>query len=421
MSWLSSFFVAVLTSLAAAVAGGLVAGGCVSWYQVPSREGESAYLVAGIALLGGCTGFVCGLVLSRFTGGPGPAGFIHCLGICSGAMVALAGIAAAVAWSLADIPPTLGGQQLNLIVEFRLPRGAPQPAVNPAGNQYVFFSSLGGTGERDRAYKSGFLDVAKARQEDGRWIVPGSVFIFTSRGRHGVSVQLGEGRGTGFQVPFPRSPGPRYETWSDWQPPLAGPGKPWPDTEMSYRFRVERIVSPEDIARDTGRRFAALGPDAPLEQWLGFFTGQGDPDRDRAIAKVAAGQQRELARLLRSPDYALYRPALYCVQFLPSMDPEVHQALREMAADSEAQIRKFNAMSPQDEGYDRFGKAIFKRYQPWANAWPMVRILGKEGGRPTLEAILQLAAVRKEDSDMQSIVSDVQNGLANFFPPLQSQ
>jgi hypothetical protein len=51
----------------------------------------------------------------------------------------------------------------------------------------------------------------------------------------------------------------------------------------------------------------------------------------------------------------------------------------------------------------------------------MVRILGKEDGRPTMETIMQLAAVQKENSEMQSIVSAVENDLANFFPPLQKQ
>jgi hypothetical protein len=421
MSWLSSFFVAVVTSVVGAVAGGLVAAGCVTWSQIPSREGESGYFVAGMVLLGGFVGFLGGLILSRFIGGSGAAGFVKCFGISSAGMVFLAAIAAAMAWSLADIPPTLGGQELDLMVEFRLPKGATQPVVNPEGNQYVFFESMGSPGQPARASKTGVLDVAKAYQVDGRWIVPGAVPIFTSRGKRVVVIQLGDGRATGFQVPFPGHPGREYEQWSDWQPPLSAPGKPWPDTEMSYRFRVQRILSAEAVAADSRRRFAALGPDAPLEQWLNFFTDGLDPDRDQAIAKAAAGRQAELVTFLRSPDYDRYRPALYCVQFLPAMDAEVLQALREMAADIEAQMRKFNAMSPRQEGCAELSKAIWKRFLPWSQAWPMVRILGKEDGRPTMETIMQLAAVQKENSEMQSIVSAVENDLANFFPPLQKQ
>jgi hypothetical protein len=337
-------------------------------------------------------------------------------------MVGLAAIAAAIAWSLADIPPTIDGQQLNLMVEFRLPMGAPRPEVSSEGNQHVFFGSRGSPGQPDRASRTGVLDVANARQENGRWIVPGSVFIFTSRGSRDVVIQLGDGHAMGFDLPFPGRPGRQHEEWSDWQPRLAGPGEPWPDTRMSYRFRIQRIKPAEAVADDSGRRFAALGPQTPLEEWLAFFTDQGNPDRDQAIAKAAAVRQGELAKCLRSPEYGVYRPALYCVQFLPSMDPEVLQALRDMAADIEAQLRKFNAMSPQQEGYAELGKEImWKRYQPWANAWPMVRILGKEDGRPVMVSIMRLASVRKENSDMQSIVTDAQNTLANFFPPLRGQ
>jgi hypothetical protein len=422
MSWLSSFFVAIVTSLVAAVAAGMVAVRWVIWYRVPTREGESAYGVVAIVLFGALVAFLGGLILSRFVGGPGTAGFLRSLGICSSVMVALVAIAATVAWSRADIPPTIDGQQLDLMVEFRLPQGATQPVVSSAGNQRVFFASMGGPGRPDRANEAGVLDVAKARQENGRWIVPGSVFIFTSRGKRDVSIQLGDGQATGFQVPFPGHPGHQYEQWSDWQPPFSAPGKPWPDTEMSYRFRLQRRRPAEVVADDSGQRFAALGPDRPLEEWLGFFTDQRNPDRDHAIAKAAAGRQAELARCLRSPDYGVYRPALYCVQFLPSMDPDVLQALRDFAAKIEEQIGKFNAMSPQQEGYAELGKEImWKRYQPWVDAWPNVRILGKEDGRTTVEAIMRLAAVRKENTDMQSIVSSAQIVLGNYLPPLQNQ
>jgi hypothetical protein len=96
--------------------------------------------------------------------------------------------------------------------------------------------------------------------------------------------------------------------------------------------------------------------------------------------------------------------------------------MHDFAAQIEEQIRKFNAMSPQQEGYAELGKEImWKRYEPWANAWPKVRILGKEDGRPAVEAIMRLAAVHQENTDMQSIVSSAQRVLDGFLPPLQNQ
>jgi hypothetical protein len=422
MTWLNSLFVAVLPSLAAAAAASVVAARWVIWYQVPIREGQSAYSEIAIVLFGGLAGFLGGLILSRFVGGPGAAGFLTSFGVCSGVMVALTAVAAAISWSLADIPPTLGGQQLDLIVEFRLPRGATRPVAGSQGDQHVFFASMGSPGQPDRASQGGVLDVAKARQEDGRWIVPGSVFVFTSRGRRDVSMQLGDGPLTAFQLPLPGHPGPEYERWSVWEPPASAPGKPWPDTELSYRFRIQRRPPAQVVADGSGQRFAALGPSAPLEQWLGFYTSQRDTNRDEAIAKVAVGRQAELARCLRSPDYGVYRPALYCVQYLSSVDTEVLQALRDFAARIEEKIREFNAMSPQQEGYSEFGKEIMgKRYAPWANAWTKILILRKVDGCPAVEDILRLAAVRKENADMQSIVSGAQNLLDSFLPPLKNQ
>jgi len=100
MSWLSSFCVAVLTSLVAAAAASVVADRWVIWYQVPTREGQAALSVIAIVLFGGLAAFLGGLILSRFVGGPGTAGFLRSLGVCSGVMVTLTAIAAAISWSL---------------------------------------------------------------------------------------------------------------------------------------------------------------------------------------------------------------------------------------------------------------------------------------------------------------------------------
>jgi len=44
-------------------------------------------------------------------------------------------------------------------------------------------------------------------------------------------------QGSGFVLPLPGHPGTQYEQWSAWQPPGKA-GQPWPETEISYRFRV---------------------------------------------------------------------------------------------------------------------------------------------------------------------------------------
>ncbi len=117
MSWLSSSFIAVLTAVVATVAGVFVGEGFVSWHHVPVREGESAYTVIALGLLGGILGFIVGLVLTRFVGGNGSAGFFKGLAASAAGALALVGAAGLIIWMLADIPPTINGHELNLVVE----------------------------------------------------------------------------------------------------------------------------------------------------------------------------------------------------------------------------------------------------------------------------------------------------------------
>jgi hypothetical protein len=242
MSWLASFLVAVLSSATAVVVGGVVASACVDWFRIPGREGASGYFVVIIALLSGLGGFLVSFVLSRFTGGPGSAGFFKGLGISAGSMVGLGLVAAGIAWLLADIPPTIDGHELDLVVEVRLPKGAPLP-VSENGRPFLVLESRDGAGGPARASESGILDVRQAREQDGCWVIPGSVFIFTTRGHRMLTVVLDEKQATGFEVPFPGHPDARYAQWSGWLP-SGNDGKPWPETLMSYRFRIQPRGTP---------------------------------------------------------------------------------------------------------------------------------------------------------------------------------
>jgi hypothetical protein len=135
MSWLASFVIGVLTALLAGTAGGFVAAGCVNWYRISSREGESAYLVVSIVLASAVFGFIAGLIVSRFF----PT-FFRGFGAASAVILALAGASAWILWAMADIPPTLSGRELMLVLEFRLPKDAAKPSVLK-DKQHVWFQS----------------------------------------------------------------------------------------------------------------------------------------------------------------------------------------------------------------------------------------------------------------------------------------
>jgi hypothetical protein len=69
-----------------------------------------------------------------------------------------------------------------------------------------------------RVSEDGPLFLDTARQEDGRWIVPGAARIFTSRGSRVLELVIGGQKRAGFIVPLAGHPGPETVEWSVWMP-----------------------------------------------------------------------------------------------------------------------------------------------------------------------------------------------------------
>jgi len=415
MSWLSSFFIAVLTAVIATIAGGFVGEGFVGWHHVPIREGESAYTVVALGLLGGIVGFFVGLVLTRFVGGNGPAGFFKGLAASAGGALALAGAAGLVVWLLADIPPTINGYDLNLVVEIRLPAGAPQLVAGGPALKYIQLISSHPFTHTYRAQMVGTLQVAEAKLVDGRWVVPGSVYIFTTRGERSIVIPTSEHEAAGFDLEFPAHPSAKYEQWSEWLPRIME-GKPWPDTMMSYRFRIEEIIPtpPPGPYVPSEAEFKALTPDAPMDKWLRFLKPGIYASREQAIVKVVEARPADVAKLLRSPNCGDFDPAIYAVTTLTVVDPEVVQAMRDIVTGIEDQIRTFNAMKPDQPGYNELAIDIRNRFKGWSLAWWNVQRASGVDGRPLLEEILQLAKAQKDNAQMQEVIGEAENHLSGL-------
>ena len=241
MSWLASLFVALLTGVLGIVCSGLVAIGAVDWYRIPAREGQSGYFVIFFGLLGGIAGLIIGIVSARIVGTTAPPGFFKGLGLAWGIVVAIAGGAALVSWNLADIPPKIADELLDLAVEIRLPVGETNPA-SLTGDSYLTLGSVNPLNGVQRKSEQGKLEVSQAKLVDGRWVIPGSVGLFTTRGKPSITIELGGKSRGGFMVPMPARPRRTQDEWSEWLPRGRPGGEPWPDTESSFRFRVQRRV-----------------------------------------------------------------------------------------------------------------------------------------------------------------------------------
>lgn len=265
MSWPASLGVGVLTGLVAGALAGWIANLAAGWYKMSSFEGASGYFVVGMALVGAVGGVILGVIISRTLGSwTGPT-FLKALGASQLAALLLLGAIGGVSRLLADVPPKLDGQTQLLAVELRWPDGQQPTAAADSAEWYLRLSSV--SGSTARASIEGPLWRADARQEAGRWIVPGAVEVFTSRGKRMLSISPDDLVGEGFIVPLPGRPGARHLEWSDWLPERDGGGR------FSYRFRV--VPTNQPIRTDTTGPFEV----DLIANGLGMYSWDGGPMR----------------------------------------------------------------------------------------------------------------------------------------------
>lgn len=268
MSWLASILVALVTAVAGAFACGYVAALAVDWYHVSSFEGGSGYVIAGIGLLGAVVGLILGLIVSRVVARRAKPGFLKALGLSQLLLLGLVSIAGGAARLLADVPPTIDGEELMLAVEVRWPQGHAGPQ---AGDPREWSLRLSATSGRTmRVSKMGPLWKEDARQVEGRWVVPGAVEVFTSRGDRVLDL-LPEGLSDrGFIVPLPAYPGKDYVQWSEWGPHARAGAPPLPDG-VTYRFKV--VPRSQPVRRETVGPFEI----STIARSFSFVTWGTDP------------------------------------------------------------------------------------------------------------------------------------------------
>jgi hypothetical protein len=240
MSWLASIIVSLLAAAVGLVLGGYLASLAAGWYRVSSFEGASGYFVVAFALLGFVVGLVIGLVVSRV--GAASFGFTFWRSFLTSqlTLVGIAAIAGGIARLVADVPPTLRGEQMLLAVEIRWPASAiASPATDTTERRLRLYSVSGRTARNSR---EGALWTQDARQEDGRWIVPGAVAVYTSRGERMLAIEPEPAGAKGWLVPLPGHPGPAQLEWSPWIP-RSREGTPPPDG-FTMRFKVLPVSQP---------------------------------------------------------------------------------------------------------------------------------------------------------------------------------
>ncbi|MBN8249462.1 MAG: hypothetical protein J0L84_18710, partial [Verrucomicrobia bacterium] len=363
MAWMVSLAVSLISGIAGLLLGGLIANACVSWYGISSREGGSGYLVILLAVAGGILGGLVGLLAARGVAGYWGSGLGRELAAALVAVLLLAAVATLGCRVLADVPPRLEGRELVLLVEFRFP-AADGTASSPVseGDWRFELSSLSGSMVRRKM--QGVVKAAEARLDSGRWIVPGTVDLFTERGGRVVTLSQSDREGgCGFTLPLPRRPGRRFLDWSDWTPRQQPDGQPWPADRMSCRFRVQPVSLPEPApvedpaAIEAARReaeFVAIPADAPVQQFFPYLAWE-QPQTARARERITArpNLESELGALAVDADATVAGAALRCIAGLPQPGPGYLRIVETAGRDLVRRMVEGNAITAeQDPSYD---------------------------------------------------------------------
>ncbi len=244
MSWLSSLGVGAVTAIVGALFGGWMATLAITWQKIPSREGASGYFVFYCGILAAVSGMIVGLVVSRWLAQAGDVPMARALAVATLTHVALIGVLGGVTRLLSHVPPTFEGEKLLLAVELSWPEAqAPQM---PSGDAPPHLALAIGGATTASDSRPGMLWADDARRENGRYILPGVVEIWTERKARLLTVNTGT-VGTDaatFEVPLPRRPGSAQRAWSEWLPVDAH--------ELRYRYRV--------VKRNEPARAQVVGP-----------------------------------------------------------------------------------------------------------------------------------------------------------------
>ncbi len=186
MSWINSIVIAVLTAVFSAFVGSSIAARAVVWYRMSSFEGGSGYFTIFVGLGAMIAGLALGLVVARIVAAGASPSAAKALGLSWLVVAAIGGATAATSRALADVPPTIAGEELMLLVEVRWPKSQ---ATSPASEMLHRRIDLGMlSGNRVRTSKQGPLWTEDARLEDGHWIAPAAVELFSARGQRVISV-----------------------------------------------------------------------------------------------------------------------------------------------------------------------------------------------------------------------------------------
>lgn len=380
MKWLLPVLSGLICGAIGLLLAGWIASLCVKWYHISSFEGGAGYYVVFLALGGGVLGFGIGVIATLMVM-LNHRGFGQGLLVSAAIVVGVAAVSLGLSWLFGDIPPTIDGDELQLVVEVRCPPGWKAPLKAKGRFNWMDLQSLDATNTVRRTER-GQMRWTDARKENGAVIVDAAMHIFHSRGKWSLEVTIGDKRVAGFLLPLTGKPKREHLNWSDWLPrtddATIADGFRYRYRVMKYPdWRAEQEARKDKIRAANREAFAALGENPPMREVLRFLHNPEDYDylmpndvqqkaleevrrRPEDVAALTVDDNREVAGL------AIYALTYASPEDLPAtVTPMVERAASRIAEDLATIQSGWNPNDPDPEAMND----LHHRFLRWLDVW----------------------------------------------------
>lgn len=203
--------IALVTALAGGALGAFLGDPLTRALGVSNFEGARGYAVAFLVIP---AGIILGAVVGVFAAkamGPDKAWWsVQVVALLSTA--AIAGGVTGLFVLAAPKAPTLGGRQLDLEIEIRMPPGRTAPDSSQRGFSAVLVSN-----NHRKEAESATLDHAAVRTEDGQVVIPGKFWLAESTRNRSMAIN-DPPNGYWFDLPLAAKPTDADREWSAWFP-----------------------------------------------------------------------------------------------------------------------------------------------------------------------------------------------------------
>jgi hypothetical protein len=240
MRWPATLLIGTICAALGTVLGLFLGDAITKAHNVSDFEGKRGYAVvflfapAGLLLAG-----IAGVVVARLSAGAGTAHFFKTQGLALLVAAVVVGASGGLALLSADRAPKLGGQELALEFEMRIPTDQPVPEdLEAAGFTVSFF-------ENDKNNRYAEVRFAEITRGSAFVTVPGRAYLATHSNFRMLSARFGGEDTHVFEIRLRPAPTSADTAWSDWaktRDPL-GRSEARAGERYQLRYRVAPVPS----------------------------------------------------------------------------------------------------------------------------------------------------------------------------------